>query len=232
MHRRTSFLLVVIAMAIAACGDDAPADSTAGPATTVQPPPPSSTAPPTTATAARQPTEAETRSAALLFDWDVTFTKTATVVTPPVGEMANGTVYMIDLEIEGVCDDASCIQESHAHVDNPWWGWTITEPLVDSEWVFANDRWTIAMDGYYLSAGYGAGNDCIYAWNEQWDIQVTEAVQNGNIWLATGFMGTMVRSEGLDQVRSALAIGNGYCPPYQGETKWDAASTRVMAPIP
>ena len=146
--------------------------------------------------------------------------------------MENGTVYMIDFEVEGICDDSSCIQESHAHVDNPWWAWTITEPLNDAEWVRVGDRWTIDMDGYFLSADYGGGNACIYAWNEVWDIEITDAVQNGNIWLATAFDGTMMRSEGLDPGRSAQAIGNGYCPEYQTATQWDAESTRVQTPIP
>ncbi len=214
MLRRISLLVVLVALVAAGCADDAPA----GPA---QPPNSSS------------PTEAQARSAALLFDWPVTFTKTETVVPSPIGDLPDGAQYMITLEVEGICDDTdNCIQESNAHVDNPLWRWTITEPLVDSLWALANDRWTIGMAGYYLSADYGRGNTCIYAWTEEWDIQVTDAVQNGNAWLATAFSGTMLRSEGLDASRSAQAIANEYCPEYQNVTKWDADSTRVMAPIP
>jgi len=242
MLRRISFLVVVVALVAAACADDAPAEPTPGPATTAQPPDSSSTFPTTTGASAgveneppfpQEPTEAQARSAALLFDWPVTFTKTETVVASPIGDLPNGAQYMITLEVEGICDDAdNCIQESNAHVDNPLWGWTITEPLVDSLWALANSRWTIGMAGYYLSADYGNGNTCIYAWTEEWDIQVTDAVQNGNAWLGTGFSGTMVRSEGLDPGKSAQGIANEYCPEYQNVTKWDADSTRVMAPIP
>jgi len=208
-----------------------PQDQTSVPVTTPEPPETTSaTVPPLQPLP--WPTEAEARSAALLFDWEVTFGKTATIVPSPLGELANGTQYMITLAVEDVCDNTSCIQKSHAHVDNPLWGWTITEPLLDSEWFFANGRWRIEMDGYYLSADYGNGNTCIYAWTEEWDIEVLTAVQNGNGWLATGFLGSMVRSESLDPVRSAQAIGNEYCPPYESVTVWSAVSERDKAPIP
>jgi hypothetical protein len=233
MLRRIALLVLAVSLVGVACGDDTPTSTTSGAATTLTPETTGSTEPTSTAPTARQPTEEEIHSAALLFDWPVTFTKIATIVPSPIGEMDDGTVYMITLEVEGICDDASnCIQESNAHVDNPAWGWTITEPLVDAVWSFANGRWAITMDGAYLSAEYGNGNACIYAWSEAWDIEVSDAVQNGDGWLATAFSGTMVRSEGLDPARSAQGIANGYCPEYQNVTEWKAESVRVKTAVP
>lgn len=172
------------------------------------------------------PTAEQLRSAALLFDWPVTFTKTSTIIPAPFGELDDGVQYMITLEVEGVCDDqGNCLQESHAHVDTFFYD--LSEPLVDGVWELVDGRWHIIMDGYYVSAEYPDGTSCIYAWNEEWDIEVTDAVANGESWLATAFTGTMIRSEALDLARSV-----GSCPAYEAIAEWSVDASRSIAPTP
>jgi hypothetical protein len=163
----------------------------------------------------------------MLFDWPVTFTKAATVVPAPTGDIPDGTQYMIVLEVEGVCDDdGNCIQQSTPHVDN--WGWRIMEEIQPYEWTAEGDRWTNTMYGYFLSSEIpDLGVICIYEWIEEWDVQLTDAVQDGEAWLATAFAGTMIRTEQLDLARSV-----GDCAPYAGVDEWMAESERVLAAVP
>ena len=221
-------VIVIVVVVISSNGDQPATTTAAAQPTTTQPT--ETTTPPTTTVAFRTPTEADIRGASLLFIWPVDATKTETLIPPP-DPFEVGYIYMFDLEVEGITDDAgNYAQVSRPHF--PIFGFTVVGELEAWPWEPRGDRWVATPSGYYVSADYGDENICIYEWIEDWDIQLTDAVQNGNTWLATAFEGTMVRTEQLDADQSAVGIANGYCPSYEASDRWSVTSTRDMAPIP
>ena len=238
-NTKTRYLLAAataLTLALAACGDSTGTSgstaSTTAPATTIGGA--TTTSPPTTTAAAKVPTTAEIQSAFLLFSWPVDFTKTAVITAvPDWGTVEVGRQYSIDLEVEGICDNENnCIQQSIPHVAGPAIQQTPSEPLELSDWEMNGDRWSNTMVGYHVSASYGDGGTCVYEWIEDWDIVLTNAVSNGDTWLATEFEGTMRRTQRIDPGRSALAITNGYCTAadWNQVGDWDVHSVRNIAP--
>ena len=194
----------------------------------------SSTSQATTSSAApdpdRQPTAQEVLNSQLLLPWNVEATKTATKVPPPdpIQPIAVGTMYPIRLEVEGACENtqAECTDiSSQPHFS--MFGWTATEPIEDFVWVADASGWTITMTGYFLSAMYGDAATCVYKWTEEWDVEPTSAVLDGNVWYATAFNGTMTRSEEFDVAHSSGDIQN-YCPGYASVDEWSVSAERNL----
>ena len=107
-----------------------------------------------------------------------------------------------------ITDDAGNYAEySRPHF--PIFEWTVVGELDAWPWAADGDRIKATITGYYVSADYGGGNICIYEWIEDWDIQLTDAVQNGDAWLATAFEGTMLRIEQPPPTSRAAALPDG-----------------------
>jgi len=217
--------------AIGAAGSTA---TTAAPATTSGESTTTTTTTTTTTSAPKVPTTAEIQSASLLFSWPVDFTKTAVITSvPDWGTVEVGRRYSVDIEVEGICDNVNnCIQQSIPHVASPAIQQTPSETLELSDWTMSGDRWTNTMIGYHVSASYGDSGTCVYEWIEEWDIVITNAVSNGDSWLATEFEGAMRRTQRVEPGRSALAIANGYCAAtdWNQVGDWDVHAIRNMAP--
>jgi hypothetical protein len=180
----------------------------------------------------REPTDDELHGSTLLFPWTVTATKTSTLTPPPdpIQPMDVGTTYSIPLDPEGACNNTTgectdLMTEPHF----PMFGWIATEPVKGHAWKMSGDSWTADIVGYYVSADYAQAAKCVYSWNEVWDVVVTDAIFDAGLWYATGFEGTMTRTEQLDQAHSSGRI-NDYCPPYKSSDEWAVRSERTLTP--
>ncbi len=161
-------------------------------------------------------------AAALPSEWTFTASSTSIDIAPPepiqplpIGSEMGGTLQMSE-----TCAGADCSYTTVVDV-TPL---TVIGESPAIEWVHQGTRWTLAGTTSILSSSTDQST-CIYTWVENWDITITDAVFDGERWIATAFNGTRQQGSSLDPSQST-----GFCSPYQDLTTWTATGSAVVTP--
>ena len=181
-----------------------------------------------------QPTDTDIGNSTLLFPWTALLTKTATLDVPetPFPPLPVGTMFDIQLNIEGGCDNTTGVCSEmptgpYFRVLDPI---APPEPIELQPWITDGASRTVTIIGYYVSSSVGV-TTCVYQWTEEWDVTVTDAALIDGVWYATAFEGTMILTE---EYNKALSTGDldRYCGEYKGSDEWAVSAERGIASLP